>query len=639
MGKKMRKKRTSFRFADFLVVVLCLSIVVFALNLFRLDLFQTLSLQNEKPVGTITIKNNIVQRRLIDRVLWDRLAVESPVYLGDLIRVAELSSATLNLERQQIDLNENTLIRIQLSPEGESLQIELSEGNLGIITSSEGKNLQLSLMGRIVEPTSGTTLTATAGKEGIAVQVNEGAAAFIEDGKSRKISSGAMIALDEKGAELKDPAVVVTQPRPNARYVKGTEQPVPVVFAWSRINLRPQDTMLLEIAADKSFSRNVVAVGDLNASAEIALEAGLWNWRLSHEKRILSAGTLTVVEALGLELLSPARGSLFRYKEEQPSLAFQWTEIKDASHYIIEISSSPDFAGLQINKEIAAPFFVDSGLGQGTWHWRVQPMFSSAFEGNAVFSQASFFLIGQSADGDTSTAMIEPETSAVPPEPILLSPAHGARLPGLTALREKTIFTWDVDGEVKSSRFVLSQSSNPLTGTPAVEIIDPRQTISLDRLEEGVWYWTIETQSVNGLVNAAQPRELRIQPIPLLVAPGNRRPPERHLFNIEQLRTQRNIVFSWSPVQGANAYIFTLFEQTAAGRRQINRATVTSTSWTLENISVLDRGTFIWQVEAINRNNSNTIEQRGSLGINSFTIDIPAPRPVHMEDPGVLYGF
>ncbi|MCL2705661.1 MAG: hypothetical protein FWE72_05580, partial [Spirochaetaceae bacterium] len=395
------------------------------------------------------------------------------------------------------------------------------------------------------------------------------------------------------------------------------------------------------ISMDKNFSRDVVVIEDLNASAEIALEAGLWNWRLSHRRAILSSGTLTVVEASGIKLLSPATGTMFRYHEEQPSLRFQWSEVEEASRYNIEISSKQDFSALQINREISASFFVDSGLGHGTWYWRVKPVFSSAFEGNAAFSPESFFQIEKGGAGDMATSLVVPER-AIAPVPLelrLLSPGNGTRLPGLTALREQTNFTWNADGEVKSSRFVLSKNSNPLLGTPVVEIIDPKHTISLDRLGEGVWYWTIEAQSSNGLVNSAEPRELRIQPIPLLAAPGNRRPQNRHLFDIEQLRTQRNIVFRWASVSGANAYVFTLYEQIAGGQRQINRDTVTSTSWTLEDISVLSRGSFFWQVEAVNRNRDNTIEQRGVLGVNSFTIDIPAPRPVQMKDPGVLYGF
>ena len=531
---------------DLLIVILCLSIMAYSINMFRLDLFQTINSQNVQPVGTIIIRDNIVQRCVADRVLWDRLVVKSPVYMGDLIRTAELSAATIAMEGHQIDLGENTLIRIQPVTDGGALQIELVEGSLGAVTTEECRGLQLNLMGRTVEVSKGTTFSAVAGKDGLAVQVTEGKAVFIEEGASREIASGTIIALDAEGVERRVPQAVVTQPRPNARYVKSVPQPFPVGFVWNRINLQPEDPLRLEIAADRGFSHIVQTAENLNASVEIPLEAGLWNWRLSHKDTILSTGRLAVVEASNLNPLSPARGSLFRYQDDQPSLRFQWSEIEEASYYVIEIASTPDFTNLQINRQITAPFFVDSGLGQGTWYWHVQPVFSAAYEGSSVFSPVSFFLIEQTAVEGTQTIAL-PE-----PEPKLPSP---------------------------------------------------------------------------------------LPPSPLLPAPGSRQPSNGHRIGIEQLKTQRNIAFRWSTVPGANAYVLTLYEQTENGRRQINRVTVGNPAWTLEDISVLNRGTFIWQVEAVNRNPDGTIEQRGSAGENTFIMDIPLPSPVQMENPGVLYGL
>jgi len=121
--------------------------------------------------------------------------------------------------------------------------------------------------------------------------------------------------------------------------------------------------------------------------------------------------------------------------------------------------------------------------------------------------------------------------------------------------------------------------------------------------------------------------------------PENRQPVNGYIIGIEELKTQRNIVFRWTAVQGANAYIFTLYEQSASGRRQINNITVTSSTWTLENINVLGRGTFVWQVEAVSRNTNGMVVRRGTIGENTFTIDVPLPNPVQMESPGVLYGY
>jgi len=384
MKRKERKSNSRFRFMDFLIVVLCLSIMAYSINLFRLDLFQTINRQNMQPVGAITIKNNIVQRRAADRVLWDRPRADSPVYLGDLIRTAELSSATLNIEGQQIDLNENALIRIQLAPDDSgALQLELIEGSLvysntGVTTGMKG-GFQLNLMGRVIKAGAGTAFTASAGEDGIALQVNEGTAVLIEEGESREVSPKAVFALDAEGVER---------------------------------------------------------------------------------------------------------------------------------HYPIEQNAAKDGQAIALPEREHSP--------------------------------------------EPETPLIEPEPEAPPLPP------------------------------------------------------PPRPPPS---------------------------------PPPPLPAPVNRMPLNGHRIGIEELRTQRNIVFRWSPVQGANAYIFTLYEQTANRRRQINRVTVTSTGWTLDNINVLGRGAFVWQVEAVNRNRSGTIERRGRVGENTFTVDIPIPNPVQMEDPGVLYGI
>jgi len=181
------------RLADIFVVVFCVSGAAFSLNLFRLDLFQSIAAQNKKPMGTVTVKYNNVQRRFSDRVLWSRLTVKSPVYLGDLIRVAEYSSATLNINNGIIDINENSLIRIRASSDGEDrVVIDLNSGSLSITGSDTADSgLALNVMGRVIAPTAKATLSASAGESGIKLQVNEGSAIITEEGKqSRSMEAG-----------------------------------------------------------------------------------------------------------------------------------------------------------------------------------------------------------------------------------------------------------------------------------------------------------------------------------------------------------------------------------------------------------------------------------------------------------------
>jgi hypothetical protein len=141
-------------------------------------------------------------------------------------------------------------------------------------------------------------------------------------------------------------------------------------------------------------------------------------------------------------------------------------------------------------------------------------------------------------------------------------------------------------------------------------------------------------------VPLVQETALPIQEERPLPPPGNRHPANGSRIGIEELKSQRGIVFRWSSVAGANAYTVTLYKQTANGRRQqIRRIPLgNSTTWTLENVGLLERGEFVWRVEASYIRRDGTVERSGRPGENSFVIDIPLPK-VHIETPGALYGF
>jgi hypothetical protein len=540
-GRKLRR-------ADFLIILFCLCGAALSVILFRLDL-RSLDSRNKESVGTIVIGNNVIQRRMANRVRWERLTVNAPVYAGDQIRTADLSDATLYVERNSVDLSGKTFIRIQRSPDDEdSVLIYLDEGNLVLSTVDGGGNIALNLMGRQVETAPGTVLSASAGKDGTVVQVSEGTATLIGDGgEKRKIASGTMIALGAEGTERAVKAAVVLQPRPDARYLKNGSEPQVINFAWNRINLEPGEVLRLELAEDRNFNRIIRVMENLDASAGVALNTGFWYWRLSLmsanaglSSGVLSTGRFTVTDAVGPVLLSPVTDSLFRYWNNLPQLRFQWSEVAGASMYILEASETPDFATPRLRTQTTSIFLFDSSFGSGTWHWRVLPVFPAVYEGRAAFSPASVFRIEQGAAGDL--ALVLPDL-----------------VPGS---------------------------------------------------------------------------------VPVLPSPLNRLPPTGHRIGIEQIRESNSIVFTWAAVPGANAYIFSLYQDTGSGRRQITRIPPGNRrNWTLENLVTLGRGTFIWQVEAVNMSPEGTIEERGRVEENSFIIDIPRSGQVEIEDPGTHYGF
>jgi len=410
--------KSQLRVIDLIVLVLFLFTAAVGLYLFQRDLMQTIDSRDEEPAGIIVIRNNIVQRRHDDRVLWDRIFVDSPVYSGDLIRSADLSSAAINIEDTSIFLNENTLIRIQRSMDGRGpMQVELREGNLSV-TSGQDSSLLLNLMGRMVQTGGGTVLNASVGDDGILLQVNEGTAHFIEEGKSREITEGSMISIDEKGVERSVPSAVVTRPAPNARYLKTEQENIPVNFSWRRINLSSGESISLHAASNPDFSRDYQKLDGLDSSARVFFGAGQWYWRLMYENAVLSSGRLTVADGSSLSLISPVPDSLIRYRDNLPLLRFQWAQRRDIAYYLVEICKTSDFVNV-IRKQSASSSLVIQELGAGTWYWRVKPVFLM-YEGETVWSQISSFNIEKTSDPQAPEIVIPEPVFARIPDPVRL---------------------------------------------------------------------------------------------------------------------------------------------------------------------------------------------------------------------------
>jgi hypothetical protein len=647
-GKAHKNSGGSFRFFDIVIILVFLSIAAFSVNLFRLDLMQTINLKNVEPVGIVIIKKNTVQRRHSNRVLWDRLSNESPVYLGDLIRVAEISAATLNIEDNGIDLDENTLVRIIRSADGESLQLSLQSGNLSLAADS-GRSVIIDVNGKQVQAAPGAIISASSTTGGqVSVHVNRGSAQFV-GGTGREISAGQAVTMDANGNELRQRTAVVISPIPNARYLKDGAEPFAVSFSWNRINLDPSQALRLDIGMDSNFNQIFRTINDLDNQARVFLDSGLWYWRLSFEDAALAAGRLTIADG-SLELDSPAPNSLFPYNDDLPVINFQWKVVEEAVSYTIDISDTPDFSPVRFRVNSTTAFLSQPGLNGGSWYWRVRPVFPPVYQGTVSFSRPSSFRIERA---DTSIPLVQetlpddelaPDDApqifaeAVVPAVNLLSPADGEGIAGLTALRNQTAFQWNTEADITSSRFVISSNANPLQGRSAVTRSNPGRTILVDRLGAGTWYWTVEIQTADGLTLSAPPRRLVVQAIPLLPAPGGMSPQRNARFDYDYLKSNRNINFRWNAVQGANAYIFTLYQQTPSGRRQVVQSTPENRlSYNFTDLSRLDRGTFVWQVEAVNRRGS-AIEQRGRAGESVFILDFQLPLPVQIEDTGTLYG-
>jgi len=526
-GKK--KSNGKFRLVDFLVILLCLSSAVYSVNLFWSDLFQTLNGQNKTPIGTVSVKRNIVQRRMSDRVIWDRLIRESPVYSNDMIRVGDNSEIDLHVGGNDVTINENTLLRLRYEKETGEFQIDLSSGSIGLVTDPEGGSVVLNVMGKQMKASPGTALNAAAGNDGVALQVSKGSALIAEEGVEREIGAGTAISMDSEGSILPEPSVFIIQPKPNAFYRKNAGEPLNVVFSWNRLNLQPDEILRLEIAEDQNFIRSVRTLNGLNNSAQAALSAGIWNWRITYNgganSAILGSGRFTITDAEELELLSPVKNRQFFMESEPPKLYFQWSQMEDILYYVAEVDVTPEFRNPIIKRQIMDTSFSDSSLAEGIWYWRITPVLSQANEGGGVTNpRSSSFRIVKNNDSQTPPLIFAeepvpaPDPTPVPPsqtpsQPQVLpiqflaapserQPAEGYRI-GIEELKKVTVnFSWSaVRG---ANGYILTIYKEADGGRRQITQMGPENRTSwsmeIKTLGRGNFIWRIEAVNV-GLNN------------------------------------------------------------------------------------------------------------------------------------------
>jgi hypothetical protein len=132
----------------------------------------------------------------------------------------------------------------------------------------------------------------------------------------------------------------------------------------------------------------------------------------------------------------------------------------------------------------------------------------------------------------------------------------------------------------------------------------------------------------------------RVLPLPPFVAPRVISPENNHVFSINELAAANGINFTWQPVEEANQYTFALYTRDSLDNLTplLENQSLSGTSYSLKDLSILDSGTFVWRLEARSLNNDGSLNRPGNTAELTFMIDLPAIGTIETKDPGILYG-
>jgi hypothetical protein len=394
--------------------------------------------------------------------------------------------------------------------------------------------------------------------------------------------------------------------------------------------------MRFQVSLSRDFS--TLLINELTSSESVMgkkLSAGRYYWRIAADTSSARSGAHTVsADMLSGFVTEPQLFEVLeQFEKPQPisplentrvlpgaGVEFRWLPLKDAEHYLLRVYNEKNALLFERDTKDSSVAVNMSRYAAGNYYWTIQAM----AEATPVKTKRT----GQ----QLHTAFF----MAAPKRVRLAGPAKNAEIKFSTT-EERGTARWESEEPLDSSRFVLSANPNPLAGTPLMSVTNPPREIQLIALDAGTYYWTVTAQSQGFDVSAEAPFSFTVVPFDPF-PPPERLKPHGVVFGSEEIMNMQNMVFSWNPVAGANAYIFILEQQRANGTKEIARTKPQrQTTYTAE-LNVLDVGPFVWRVEAVRINAAERIERHGIAARGTFTINIQLPQEIKLYDTETLYG-
>lgn len=399
-------------------------------------------------------------------------------------------------------------------------------------------------------------------------------------------------------------------------------------FVWkSNMNART----VLQLSQDPSFAK---VSAEKNATGNflegIACKAGMWYWRLVSYNAdgsvflLSESRSLRVSLPFGSPLLErPAPGSAIEVLDGE-SVRFSWTRIGGADYYSCKLYS-PDAASAPLfSAEYLDGHECEIPLGtfpEGTYHIVLQ-----AF---ARDSEAGTRIVGIPGSVDVSAKKIYPVE--------IISPKDGAEIAGLVARRKGVLLEWR-SAEMPDALSIVVTRDNLLY--PVSFAWKPgMKTFMLANLGAGSYTWKVRARHGIFDISSKDQPSFIILPAPLLPAPTIMLPAGDAVIDYSYIEIKKNIRFEWKPVAGATDYALRILSSDRHSVLfRVDR--LKSTSYTLENLSCLDRGNFIWEVSAQNYWTDGKMDQAGAIASSRFSINLPAlPAPELKLRGAEYYGY
>ena len=387
---------------------------------------------------------------------------------------------------------------------------------------------------------------------------------------------------------------------------------------------------VLQFSSQSDFSTiQLERTTDATVFDRVTLPQGTWWWRVGAKtadgdvQGLTPPRKFTVLAELHAPTFASPRMNQELISYNNAPVTLSWDKVTGADYYIVRVLNGDENVVAQ-NLSVTGES-VSFVLPADRYTVRVQPVAEPA--GSDAPRLGPVTTVGFSVRSPRSVQQV--------------APAEGTRIAGLTALRTPTVFSWSSQEDgVSNYRFELRRLLDNGSTRVVETVSGSRTSASFSRLTSGTYIWKVYASTADGIPLDSAERRITIEPIPLLPAPVLTEPAQNLVMDGAYLRTHRTIECRWRPVAGATAYTFTLAKRNANGSVSVimTEKNIANTRVVINDLSVLDVGTFVWTVTAASYARDGYEEQQGRTATGTFNIDFVAPTKVNTVKPGKMYG-
>ncbi|UTC62033.1 FecR domain-containing protein [Treponema sp. OMZ 787] len=498
--------RLDSKFADIFVVLVSFVIAGVTIFLFWKNLNKTLD--RDKPsIAIISYKEKSVQRKFIDRAVWDRPAQYSHVYDGDTIRTASNSEATIYFsDKSTVNVGENTMIQIFQPKAEKDISVQIAEGNVSVKTLDSKMTVRAGNASVSIEKES-VLHTSKSGDDPIKIAVEKGEAAFSkienpqDSNPADSITEPSVLKAGTVLVEGGKSSITMISPSSSEKIFNFNKdgEPFEVLFRWQS-SFPETETLIFETSISRSFNQDNEKI-EIKGASELKRKISSGNifWRLyasslGPEDVSAANGKLSVTDAPPPKLLEPGLNAEFSYINDLPAIRFSWEGNAVASNYLIELADNDSFKNPKVSRLINASSVNLSGIENGKWFWRVIPNYINAGDYPSQISETGIFYVQQAKNQETAVLAVSQNMSE-------------------TAEGSKAFFSWPSVPEAKKYNLRVYTDEN--MSNIVLEKIVTSNYFEISKFDEAFpksgYYWNIAALDKNEIPLAvSKPEKIKI---------------------------------------------------------------------------------------------------------------------------------